>query len=129
MPMLSVIVPCYNGEAFLARAVESALAQSFRDLEIILVDDGSTDGSSAMCDRYAALDPRVRVIHQSNAGLSAARNAGIAAAQGEYIAFLDADDYLMPDAYEKLFSAMSAHGSDCACCGYVHVYDAGPDGP
>ena len=129
MPMLSVIVPCYNCEAFLARAVDSALAQSWRDLEIIIVDDGSTDGSSAMCDGYAARDPRVRVIHQSNAGLSAARNAGTAIAQGEYIAFLDADDYLKPDAYEKLFAALAANRADCACCGYIHVYDTGPDGP
>ncbi len=129
MPTLSVIVPCYNGEAFLARAMDSALAQSFRDLEIVLVDDGSTDGSPAMCDRYAAQDSRVHVIHQPNAGLSAARNAGMAAARGDYIAFLDADDYLKPDAYETLFAAMTAHGADCACCGYVHVYDAGPDGP
>ena len=129
MPMLSVIVPCYNGEAFLSRAVDSALAQSFRDLEIILVDDGSTDGSSAICDSYAAQDSRVQVIHQSNAGLSAARNAGMAAARGDYIAFLDADDYLRPDAYEKLCAALTENCADCACCGYIHVYDAGPDGP
>ena len=125
MPMLSVILPCYNGEDYLARAVDSALGQSFRDLELILVDDGSTDGSPAVCDGYAAADPRVQVIHQKNAGLSAARNAGMAMASGDYIAFLDADDWLVPDAYAKLFAAMSAHGADCACCGYTHVFDDG----
>ena len=125
MPKLSVILPCYNGEPFVARALDSALGQSFRDLEVILVDDGSTDGSPAICDAYAARDSRVRVIHQPNAGLSAARNAGMELAAGQYIAFLDADDWLVPDAYEKLFAALEAAGADCACCGYVHVYDDG----
>jgi len=129
MPKLSVIVPCYNGEAFVSRAVDSALAQTYENLEIILVDDGSTDGSPAICDAYAAADARVQVIHQKNAGLSAARNAGMAVATGEYIAFLDADDYLVPEAYEKLLGAMAEHHADCACCGYTHVYDEGPDGP
>ena len=129
MPKLSVIVPCYNGEALLPRAVNSALGQSYRDLEIILVDDGSSDATPALCDGYAAADPRVRVIHQKNAGLSAARNAGMAIAAGDYIAFLDADDWLVPEAYAKLLGAMEAADADCACCGYIHVYDEGPDGP
>ena len=125
MPKLSVILPCYNGEAFLARAMDSALQQSFRDLEIVLVDDGSKDGTPAICDDYAARDDRVRVIHQANAGLSAARNAGMAIATGEYLAFLDADDWLVPDAYERMLRAMDEHDADCACCGYTHVYDDG----
>ena len=128
MPGISVIIPCYNGISLLPRAADSALAQTYRDLEIILVDDGSTDGSDKLCDEYAARDARVRVIHQENAGLSAARNAGMAIAAGDLIAFLDADDWLMPDAYEKMTSAMTAGGADCACCGYRHAYDDGADG-
>ena len=85
MPAISVIVPCYNEAALLPRSVDSALAQTYRDIEIILVDDGSTDESPALCDAYAAKDPRVRVIHQPNAGLSAARNAGMAFLPAEEI--------------------------------------------
>jgi len=128
MAKVSVIIPCYNGEALLPRAVDSALAQTEPDLEIILVDDGSTDGSGALCDRYAARDGRIRVIHQKNAGLSAARNAGMAIATGDLIAFLDADDQLVPSAYETMLRAMDAVGADCACCGYQHFYDDGTDG-
>ena len=125
MAKLSILVPCYNAEALLPRAVESVLAQSFGDFQLILVDDGAKDRTPEICDAYAARDKRVRVIHQANAGASAARNAALAAAEGEYIAFLDADDYLRPDAYEKLLGAIEQTGADCACCGYVHTFEDG----
>ena len=90
--MVSVIIPVYNVEKYLAECVDSVLAQSCQNYEIILVDDGATDSSGRMCDEYARKDSRIRVIHQSNGGLSAARNAGLDAAQGEYVYFLDSDD-------------------------------------
>lgn len=96
-PLVSALVPVYNGERFLAEALDSALAQIFRELEIIVVDDGSTDASGAIAGRYAAAHPqRVRVVHQANAGLVAARNAAIDASRGRYLALLDADDVWLP---------------------------------
>ena len=93
-PLISVIVPVYRVEAYLERCVESLLEQTYENLEIILVDDGSPDGCPAICDACMRKDPRVRVIHQANAGLSGARNTGIDAAEGAYLAFVDSDDYV-----------------------------------
>lgn len=101
---ISVIVPVYNVEQYLPRCLDSILCQSYENLEIILVDDGSPDGSGAICDGYAQKDPRIQVIHQENGGLSAARNAGIAAATGAYLAFVDSDDYLEPQAYAQMMN-------------------------
>lgn len=125
MPAISVIVPVYKAEAFLAKCVESILNQTFSDFEILLIDDGSPDNSGAMCDEYAALDSRVRVIHQENGGVSAARNAGMAAAQGDYLAFCDSDDYLELNALERLYTALTECGADTAGCGHYYVW---PDG-
>ena len=100
--LVSVIVPVYNAEAFLNTGVESVLAQTYPDLELILVDDGSTDGSGALCDGYATQDPRVRVIHKENGGASSARNTGLRAATGDFIYFLDSDDRIVPTLLEKL---------------------------
>lgn len=111
---LSVVMPVYNVEGYLAEAVESVLSQSHRNLELILVDDGSTDTSGAMCDDFAKQDPRVRVIHKKNAGLGAARNTGIAAARGKYLAFIDSDDYVLPGAYEAMVGSLRKSGSDIA---------------
>lgn len=97
MPQFSVIVPVYKVERFLDRCVDSVLKQTFTDFELILVDDGSPDRCGVMCDRYAAMDQRVVVIHQINSGVSAARNRGIDAAAGEYVVFVDADDFVSPD--------------------------------
>ncbi|HJD20604.1 MAG TPA: glycosyltransferase [Candidatus Gemmiger faecigallinarum] len=97
MARISVIMPVYNAAAHLPDAVRSVLGQTFADLELILVDDGSTDGSGALCDGFAAADPRVRVVHQQNAGICAARNAGLALAQGDYVGFCDDDDVFLPD--------------------------------
>jgi len=99
---LSVIMPVYNAAQYLPTMVDSVLAQTYREFELIMVDDGSTDGSAALCDDYAARDARVRVIHKENGGVSSARNVGIEAARGEYLSFADADDYLYPDMLETM---------------------------
>lgn len=125
MPRISVIVPAYNAMCFLETCVHSITSQSFSDLELILVDDGSTDGTGALCDCLAASDPRIRVIHQENAGVSAARNCGVRAASGTLIAFADADDWLVPETYAKMVHAIDTSGADCAVCGYDLVW---PDG-
>ena len=100
MPEISVIVPVYRAEDFLEKCVASLLGQTFSDLEVLLVDDGSPDNSGALCDQLARRDPRVRVFHKENGGVSSARNLGMAQAQGTYLAFADADDWLPPDALE-----------------------------
>lgn len=104
-PKLSIVVPVYKVERFLPRCMDSLLRQTFQDFEIILVDDESPDDSAQMCDRYAALDERIKVIHKKNAGLGMARNSGMEIAQGEYIAFPDSDDYLEPETYEVAYRA------------------------
>ena len=101
IPLVSVIVPAYNAERYLREAVDSALRQTHERLEVVIVDDGSTDGTPALADGFAAADPRVRVFHQPNGGLSAARNAGLAVARGDLVCFLDADDVFLPDKLER----------------------------
>lgn len=95
-PVISVIVPVYNAERWLRRCVDSILGQTFTDFELLLIDDGSKDGSGAICDEYAARDSRIRVFHKPNGGVSSARNLGLGNARGEWITFVDADDYLLP---------------------------------
>ena len=115
MPVLSVIMPVYNSVRYLEESVGSVLSSSFRDLELILIDDGSTDGSGLLCDRLATEDPRITVIHQPNGGVSRARNKGLDIAQGDYVAFVDSDDTVVPEMYEKLLrAAMPDH--DIAFC-------------
>lgn len=106
-PLISVIIPIYNVEKYLRLCVDSVIAQSYKNLDIILVDDGSPDGSPAICDQYAKSDYRIKVIHKVNGGLSDARNVGIESSSGEYIFFLDADDYLAPDCIKILIEASS----------------------
>lgn len=109
MSKISIITPVYNGEAYLDRCITSILAQTHRDLELILVDDGSIDSSGDICDRWAAMDSRIKVIHQQNQGVSAARNAGLNAATGAFIGFVDADDEIAPKAYEVAVSQITEH--------------------
>ena len=112
LPKISVIVPVYNTARYLARCLDSIAAQTFPDWECICVDDGSTDESGAMLDAYARRDARFRVIHQENGGVSRARNAGLDAARGEWIAFVDSDDWIEPETYELAWNAAQTHGAD-----------------
>ena len=107
--LLSIIVPVYKVEAYLAECLDSILAQTYANFELILVDDGSPDNCPPICDQYAQRDKRIRVIHQSNGGLSAARNTGLNNAQGEWIGFVDSDDWISPGFYEAAVSVMQAH--------------------
>lgn len=120
--MISVIVPVYNVKPYLCKCVDSIINQTYQDLEIILVDDGSTDGSGEMCEEYAKIDSRVVSLHQKNAGQGAARNYGLEKAHGEWIGFVDADDWIDRNYYEKLVRAAEISGADMACCDR-RVYD------
>ena len=107
MPKLSVIVPVYNTEKYLRECLDSILAQAFTDFEFILVNDGSTDKSGDICDAYGQVDSRVRVIHQENGGVTAARKRGVEVAEGEYISFIDSDDWIEPDMLLSLGCSIS----------------------
>lgn len=120
---ISVIVPVYKVEPYLDRCVASIAAQTYQNLEIILVDDGSPDNCPAMCDAWAKRDPRIKVIHKENGGLSDARNAGMAIASGELMGFVDSDDWIAPDMYQHLYDQMMADGSDIAACGVEMVWE------
>lgn len=123
MPKISIIVPVYNVEKYLEKCVRSILAQTFTDFELILVDDGSPDSSGAMCDQFAEQDQRVKVIHKENGGLSDARNAGIEIATGEYLGFVDSDDYIADDMYELLYTNIVKEDADLSICGIYDVYE------
>ena len=123
--LISVIVPVYKVEPYLDRCVQSIVGQTYKNLEIILVDDGSPDNCPAMCDAWAERDSRVRVIHKTNGGLSDARNAGMDAATGEYIAFVDSDDWIEPVMYEELLKRSKSTGSDIVSCDAVRVWADG----
>ena len=118
---ISVIVPVYNVEKYLARCVASILAQTYENLEVILVDDGATDRSGLICDEFASKDSSVKVIHKKNGGLSSARNAGLETAAGEYIAFVDSDDWIEPDAYAHMMQLMKKHQVKLVCGGRYDV--------
>lgn len=122
MTKISVIVPVYNVEKYLPRCMESLLNQTLKDIEIIMVDDGSTDRSGDLCEEYSRVDSRVKVIHKINGGLGFARNSGIDTAVGEYIAFADSDDYVSLDMYYKLYNAAVNNNADTCICGSNRVY-------
>ncbi len=115
--MISVIVPVYNVELYLGKCLDSLLAETFTDLEILVIDDGSTDRSGGICDRYSESDKRVRVFHTENRGLSAARNLGLDHARGEYIGFVDSDDWIDPEMYALLLNKAEETGADIVECG------------
>lgn len=125
MPCVSVVVPVYNVEAYLEKCVRSILSQTYPDLEVILVDDGSTDPSGALCEDLARTDPRVRVIHQENQGLGGARNTGIEAARGEWLLFVDSDDWLEPDLLARELEAARRTGADLVVPAFRTVDEAG----
>lgn len=118
-PLITIIVPVYQVHQYLAECIESLICQTYSNLEIILIDDGSTDGSGEICDKYACGDSRIRVIHQDNKGLSAARNTGLDNAHGEYIAFVDSDDVVLPSYIKELYCLIGKYRADIAACAYV----------
>ncbi|OOL43593.1 glycosyl transferase family 2, partial [Enterococcus faecium] len=117
-----MIVPVYKVEKYLRKCVDSILAQTFTDFEVILVDDGSPDNSGKICDEYAEKDNRVRVIHKENGGLSSARNAGIDVARGKYLGFVDSDDYIDEDMYEILYENLKIHDADISSVELIPFY-------
>lgn len=125
MSKLSIIVPIYNVEKYLLRCLDSIAAQTCRAFEAILIDDGSPDGCGRICDEYAAKDPRFTVIHQENRGVSAARNAGLRAAKGEYVGFVDPDDFIDPGMFAALLEAAAQTGAEIVCCNWETVHDDG----
>lgn len=132
LPLITVAVTCYNIKDYLPRAVESVCNQSYKNLEILLVDDGSTDGSEKICDEYAKKDSRIRVIHKKNGGPSEARNVAIEEAKGDYIAFVDGDDWIDDGMYENMYLALKKADADLAVCSYKqvsanHVLDTSTD--
>lgn len=121
-PKVSIIVPIYNVEKYLARCMHSLLNQTLKEIEIIMVDDGSPDNCPQICDEYASKDNRVKVIHKKNAGLGFARNSGLEIASGEYVAFVDSDDFVEKTMYEELYNVITAYNSDAIICSFNKVY-------
>ncbi|MDF2946612.1 MAG: glycosyl transferase family 2 [Bacillales bacterium] len=123
MPTISVIVPVYKVEKYINKCVDSILNQTFTDIEVILVNDGSPDNCGRICDEYSKLYNRVKVIHKENGGLADARNAGLEIATGMFVSFIDSDDYIDSDMYEKLLNACLKHGADISMCGRYNVFE------
>lgn len=121
-PLVSVIVPVYGVEDYLEKCIESMRSQTYRNLQIILIDDGSPDNCGAICDEYAKTDSRISVIHKPNGGVASARNAGLRAAMGEYIGWVDPDDWIQPDMFEYLLSNAVRYGADITVCGRIEQY-------
>lgn len=128
MPKISVIVPIYNVEQYLDRCLESLQRQSLRDIQIILVNDGSKDRSVKLCRRYERSDSRIVIVDKSNGGVSSARNAGLEVAEGKYVGFVDPDDWIEPDMYEQLYSTIATTNTDVCMCNYIleNGFDATP---
>ena len=123
MPLVSIVVPVYNAEKYLMKCLESIKNQTLKDFECILVDDGSTDSSSVICDSFATVDGRFSVVHLKNGGVSRARNEGIKRAKGEYVGFVDSDDWIDPEMFESLYRDARNHNADISICG---VYEDFP---
>ncbi len=122
---VSVIIPCYSVEKYLDRCLNSVINQTYQYIEIILVDDGSTDSTPTLCDEWATKDSRIRVIHKANDGLANARNTGIEICTGDYVMFVDSDDYIEPDMVEFLLNLAVQYNADVSRCGYYYDYDNG----
>ena len=123
--MISVIIPVYNTAPYLARCINSIRAQTYTNLEIILINDGSADDSGHICDEYALLDKRINVIHKENGGLASARNVGLVAAKGDWIGFVDSDDWILPEMYERLLSVAKESGANMSMCGFSFINEQG----
>lgn len=124
-PLISVIIPIFNVSKYLAKCIDSVLLQTYTNIEVVLIDDGSTDDSFLICKSYARKDRRITIIHQNNAGLSSARNSGLDVAIGDYICFVDSDDYISPFFVEKLYYAIIKNDADVSMCGFVKVDEDG----
>ena len=122
--LISVIIPVYKVERYLPRCIDSILSQTYKNIELLLIDDGSPDSSGDICDEYAEKDPRVRMFHKENGGVSSARNLGLDEAKGDYIGFVDSDDYIAPGMYEKLVELIEDNNADIAVCrsSYIIYY-------
>lgn len=116
--LISIIVPVYNAKEYLPRCIDSILNQTYNNIELILIDDGSNDGSEIICDTYAQQDRRIRVVHQKNSGQATARNVGLSITTGKYIGFVDSDDAILPTMYQALMRALVGAKADIACCSY-----------
>ena len=123
--LISIIIPAYNIEKELGRTLDSVLAQTYENIEIVVVNDGSKDGTAAVMDAYAARDSRIKAIHKENGGVTSARLWGVAEASGEWIGFVDGDDYIEPDMYERLMKNALEHGADISHCGYRMILPSG----
>lgn len=123
MHKISIIVPVYNVEQYLEKCINSVLNQTYSNIEVILVDDGSTDSSGNICDKYSLIDRRVSVIHKCNGGLSSARNAGLSSSTGDFIGFVDSDDWISNDMYEYLYSLLIKSNADVVSASYVKTVD------
>ncbi len=121
--MISVIIPVYNVEAQLNRCLESVKNQTYKDLEVILIDDGSTDNSGNICDQYSKIDKRFKTIHKKNEGVPSARNDGLKVASGQYIAFVDSDDYIELDMFSYLYDLICKYDADFSCCGVNRIFE------
>ena len=119
--LISIVVPVYNVEKYLTRCIESLINQTCNNLEIILVDDGSTDKSGKICDNYSKKDKRIKVIHKKNGGLSDARNTGIDIASGKYIGFIDSDDWILPNMYLKLYNLLIDNSAEISVCNFIQT--------
>ena len=122
-PLISVIVPIYNVELYLRKCIDSILSQTYTNLEVILVDDGSPDNCGCLCNDYASTDSRIKVIHKDNGGLSSARNAGLEIASGDYIGFVDSDDYIDKDMYAVLYDALKQNNAEISMCDFLEFKD------
>lgn len=123
--MISIIIPIYNVSQYLNECIQSVVNQSYKDFECVLIDDGSSDGCEMICDQWAQKDSRIKVIHQSNQGVSKARNRGISEAQGEYITFIDSDDWIAPNYLNELFQPIEKYNIDLVVCGLQQHYSDG----
>ncbi|MBQ9229379.1 MAG: glycosyltransferase family 2 protein [Eubacterium sp.] len=123
--LVSIIIPCYNVEKYLDRCLNSVVNQTYQNLEIILIDDGSTDNTPVLCDEWTVKDKRIKVIHKANDGLANARNTGIEVCTGDYVMFTDSDDYVEPDTVEFLLSLSLKYNADVSRCGFYYDYDDG----
>lgn len=124
-PLISVILAIYNVDPYLAKCLDSILCQDYKNLDIVLVDDGSLDNSGKICDAYAEKDARIQVIHQKNRGVSGARNTGVAQAKGEYITFVDPDDYVCPDFISFMYELLCKYHAQIASCGAINIQPSG----